>query len=815
MSYRKDFRYWYLLVILVSSSLCTNLLSEVETDLSETLQEPEVQKPINSDTTDSHTADKKKLFVINQEDRGDQIDPETLKKYQEEYDLCIKLSASAIDISMKQMNVIHMMLSILSNIVENEKINVQPGTIEFIKQMSRYVQQFQTQKFLEPTIQTATILIGLNYHIMQNILKCLKGKPFLSSMAEIISKLPINRNSKSISPSDLKKRIIRNKKIFMRFKTEVNEIGLSKTNKVFRNIDAKFGRFVREHDIIGRTATIAIPMAIASGFVYHYSKAFISINRQNKTAHEIRELVENVKSETKRATKSFDAIFFNPLCSLALGYAGTRLYEEYNKHFCSWFSAKCDYVANMLRGGAYVKEALKIADIGNTITFDDVIGMEEAKETLEYILQYLDDPEGIDRIGATPPKGILISGATRAGKSFLAQALGGEYGRRCRMRGRKVDEFKFLPITYSDFKQYGIHHVLNLVKKCAPCIVFIDEIDLLDLQRKGQNERLCELLTAMSGTLDQVNSKHQVIIIAATNRPQHLDNALLQPGRFGKRILLDYPRHEHRKEFFRRKLDKLSLDTSFFDLDNLANRTDGASYGALELALSTALLKARVHNQGITQEHLEAAIDECVHHIAEAHEQEIADHEKEILAAHFAGHALALSLLDSYTKVAMVSIQAIIPPIKEKIMGMHLYQDQEMEESKVSFGAIATYKEYETVNVQTKEEKLKTISYLVSGFVAEELLLGSCGYSCHQDDMEKALTIAQSLTCEGLDQNSRLIPDDIKTKRFLASQQLIEQCKDSVKELFKTNLPKLRLICEELQEKGILNSAELSTIISS
>lgn len=755
-------------------------------------------------------------------------DPAQAAAYQQAQAMIAEMAEKTITDSLEQLNMIHMMLSVLSNIINNEKIPVQPGALDFIKEASYYVQQIQHERFIEMDFSVAVSLLEVNQRIMKNMIDCLNNRKFQHSFLELMT-AESKRGPVSLSPATLHKSSKANKELFEKFKSKVDDIGLSKLNKFFRRLDNTIGKFSRDHAVVDRGllgGSIVTLGTLLYWRLYNdsFEKTFPWLHKNVFGPAPIFDIDTHGNRVYNYANfkiiGKIDATIEQhwrqsiPLITIFGLFASSRLSDEYTKNFAPWFAKKATWLFNTLKGGAYIKEALKAADVASDITFDDLVGTEEAKEAFKAVLKYLEGPEPFDRINAAPNKGWLIVGPTRSGKSRLIQALCGEIAARQKARGQTPDEFKFLPITIADINQYSISHLLDLVKKCAPCIVFIDEIDLLDLQRKGQNDRLSQFLTSMSGALDRVDPKNQVIIIGATNRPQHLDKALIQPGRFGKIISLEYPTHENRKEFFRRKLDKLSLDIQFFDLDALAHRTAGASYGALEMAVGTAVLKARLHNQGVTQQHLEAAIDECVHHILDNCRHVVPEHEKEILAAHFAAHALILSLIETDLKISMVSLQAVTPEIKERMMGIHLYQEHEMEEPKLSFGTIATYNEHETINLQTKESKLNTIRYLLAGFIGEELLVGSCGYSCHKADMEQALAIAQSITFEGIDPKSQTLSKTAKAKRFAAAEELLEMCKAEIRELLSANIDTLRTVSDTLKERKSLNSTELAEVIA-
>jgi cell division protease FtsH len=488
------------------------------------------------------------------------------------------------------------------------------------------------------------------------------------------------------------------------------------------------------------------------------------------------------------------------------------LKDEYDNHFWPWFEKKRSEWVNWLKGGAYLKEAMRAAEEIEEVTFNDLVGLQNVKEELGCIVSYLENPESFDRIHTTPPKGILLIGDTRTGKSHSVKALFGEIGRMLKRLNRK-QEFQFLEFTAAEINQYGIAYLLNLVKQHAPCVVFIDEIDLLDLQRKGKNEMLSQFLTCMSGTLDKTDPKNQVILIAATNRPENLDKALRQPGRFGKEIRFEYPTFKDRREFILRKLDKLSLSPQFFDVDTLARETEGASFEALNSLINTSVLKSRLRGQSVNQAVMEEAINEVIYHTVPNDGKDVSPREKQILASHFAGYAAVLNLLDTGMRLSRVTIRQVMTNIKEEAMGMHLYQKKEDGEEQKRFinGRVFVHHDFDPINIASREEKLAQICYHVAGTIAEEMLIGSCGYSCHREGLEKAILTAQSITFEGIEPSRW--PKHAQRIRFDEALVLVEDCKQRVRKIFEEHKEALAAVAEILQEQETLSGSDIANII--
>lgn len=363
-----------------------------------------------------------------------------------------------------------------------------------------------------------------------------------------------------------------------------------------------------------------------------------------------------------------------------------------------------------------------LTESDGTVTFKDVAGIDEAKEELEEIVAFLKDPKKFSRLGGRIPKGVLLVGSPGTGKTLLARAIAGEAG------------VPFYSISGSDFVEMfvgvGASRVRDLFvqgKKNAPCIIFIDEIDAVGRHRGaglggGHDEReqtLNQLLVEMDG----FESNEGVILIAATNRPDVLDPALLRPGRFDRQVVVPRPDVKGRRMILDVHARKVPVADDV-NLEVLAKGTPGFSGADLaNLVNEAALLAARADKNQVTMNDFELAKDKVMMG-AERRSMVITDKDKKVTAYHEAGHALVAFLIPGSDPVHKVSI---IPRGRALGVTMYLPLEEKYNENREGLNTM--------------------ISALLGGRVAEELTFSTIT-SGASNDIERATHIARKMVCE-------------------------------------------------------------------
>jgi len=523
---------------------------------------------------------------------------------------------------------------------------------------------------------------------------------------------------------------------------------------------------------------------------------------------------ENTLGQFGRAKVALFEFATNASLTKVVGTAVGGLALVEGKHLYPTVQKWATVLRNKLKGGVYHKEAERAAQKVDHVRFKDIFGQHEIKRYLQHLVDYLEDPESADRLGLTPPKGILFVGDTRTGKTFCVNALFGEINDMLERTGQ-ADKYKMWNLDPRMIKREGMDNLLRAVKHTAPCIVFIDEIDLLYLQRAGANETLTEFLTAMGEAVNSNDSKKQVIVIAATNRPETLDVALRQPGRFGKELRFEYPNYEDRLTFIKNRLAELAFNVNDLDVAKLAQYTENKSYEALNMLIKNAIIKARLRGVLLNQEILDESLDEDIYHIIPNYTKQIPQHELDILAAHFAGQALAMHLMDNSVQLAKVTIKQVMTELKEEFMWTHLADnssEKKEQQQRFEYGKIFTCHAQDSINMNSQATKLKLCKMYVAGFMAEELLLGSCSYSCHaESDKQNALTLAQSIVFEGLDRKT--MPKHVEAEKYDQALAIVEQCKKEVKELLSQNMDTLKRLSDALLEHKTLDHDQVKKIL--
>ncbi|MGD9033194.1 MAG: ATP-dependent zinc metalloprotease FtsH [Desulfobacteraceae bacterium] len=494
----------------------------------------------------------------------------------------------------------------------------------------------------------------------------------------------------------------------------------------------------------------------------------------------------------------------------------------------SWFQVFLSWVPMLLLIGVWIffmrqmqvgggkalsfgkSRARLMTDAQQKVTFDDVAGIDEAKEELQETIEFLRDPKKFTRLGGRIPKGVLLVGAPGTGKTLLARAIAGEAG------------VPFFSISGSDFVEMfvgvGASRVRDLFvqgKKNAPCIIFMDEIDAVGRHRGaglggGHDEReqtLNQLLVEMDG----FESNEGVILISATNRPDVLDPALLRPGRFDRQVVVPVPDIKGREQIFKVHVRKTVLGDNV-DLSVLARGTPGFTGADIEnMVNEAALMAARRGKDKVEMVELEDAKDKVMMG-TERKSMIISEEEKKITAYHEAGHAIVAKLIPKADPIHKVTI---IP--RGRALG--LTQQLPMDEK----------------HTYPKDYLLNNICILMGGRVAEEIVL-NIQTTGAGNDIEKASDLARKMVCDfgmsdnlgpltfGKREEQIFLGREIAQHRDyseLTAQKIDEEVRSIVTsayekatKLIKDNLDTLHRMANALLEKETLDSADIDRIMA-
>lgn len=441
-----------------------------------------------------------------------------------------------------------------------------------------------------------------------------------------------------------------------------------------------------------------------------------------------------------------------------------------------------------------------------TTTFADVAGQDEAKEALGEIVDFLHNPEKYASVGASLPKGALLVGSPGTGKTLIARAVAGE---------AKVP---FFAISGSEFVQMfvgvgaaKVRDLFRQAKEKAPCIIFIDEIDAIGKKRDsrmgGNDEReqtLNQLLTEMDG----FDGKKGVVILAATNRPESLDNALMRPGRFDRRIQMELPDLEGRKSILKVHLRKVKHEN--IDLDMVGRATAGTSGAELANIVNEAALRAvRLNKNAVSTSDLEESV-EVVIAGAQKKGKVISDKEKKIIAYHEIGHAIVAARQKNSAPVHKITII----PRTSGALGYTMQVDSGEQ------------------NLMSKDDLLNRIITLTGGRAAEEIICNTVTTGA-SNDIEQATKLARAMiTRYGMSEEFDMMALETVNNVYLGGDssltcssdtaslidrevlKVIKESHKKAKEIIKENIEKIHELTNYLIEKETITGNEFMEILN-
>lgn len=460
---------------------------------------------------------------------------------------------------------------------------------------------------------------------------------------------------------------------------------------------------------------------------------------------------------------------------------------------------------NWLRGGA-ARKAMRGGKKEPSVTFKDGIGFDHIKYALYPYVEYYCTTESWDRANIAPQTGIIFAGESRTGKTFTAEMLGGQIKQEMKARGLTQD-LTFIVFNAAEVLMLGIGNILDYSRSQAPCIVFIDEIDMLNLQRETNAQVLSEFLTQMSGCMEKDINK-RVILIGATNKPQSLDEALVQYGRFGKVIWFELPTTQERLFFLARECANRAILVDSVFLEKLAQETERCSYDALHNIIATAAQKAKLDESAVKQHHIEMAFDEEIRQILPKNTQ-LSQHQQHLIALHLAGHTLATQMLDGQKKISKVTTRAVKTKVQEEPLWAR-FDKKKTKIEPIIYGKMFTYHKDQELSMPSHDDMIKECKITLAGHVAEKIALDSCGYGYHRDDYTEALSIAKYITFKGIDPNE--LPRSVRTTLEEKAYELMKQCEQEITESLMQKKEHLLIIAEALEKQQTLSGQEVAIL---
>mgnify|MGYP001071667633 CR=1 FL=1 len=463
---------------------------------------------------------------------------------------------------------------------------------------------------------------------------------------------------------------------------------------------------------------------------------------------------------------------------------------------------------SMMFGGVGKSNAKVYVQSTHGIRFADVAGEDEAKENLQEIVDYLHDPKKYEEIGASMPKGILLVGPPGTGKTMLAKAVAGE------------SNVPFFSISGSEFVEMfvgmGASKVRDLFKQAkekAPCIVFIDEIDAIGQKRNsgqlGGNDEREQTLNQLLAEMDGFDGKKGVVILAATNRPDSLDPALLRPGRFDRRVPVELPDLKGREEILKVHAKNIRVGDNV-DYNAIARMASGASGAELANMINEAALRAvRDGRKFVTQADLEESVEVVIAGYQKKNKI-MTDKEKLIVSYHEVGHALVAALQSHSAPVTKITII----PRTSGALGYTMQVDEDEH------------------NLMSREELENKIATLTGGRVAEDLVFHSITTGA-SNDIEQATKVARSMiTRFGMNEEFGMVAFETVTNQYLGGDTslacsestaaqidekvvaAVRKQYDKAEQLLKDNMPKLHELAKYLYEKETITGDEFMEILN-
>jgi cell division protease FtsH len=422
------------------------------------------------------------------------------------------------------------------------------------------------------------------------------------------------------------------------------------------------------------------------------------------------------------------------------------------------------------------------------LDFKKVIGMQHVKSELQKVVTYFNKKDVFDRMGIQPEKGYLLVGPLDTGRS-LAHALAGEVTAELKKQ-RKKGICGVYEIHASLLLQKELKEIIEEAEKRSPCVLVIDELDWLSKQKSVDPKIWSTLVTTMNGLLK--SARKQVFMVATAQDNKSIDAAIKDQGRLGITVHFDTPVQAERLEFFQKELDARCINCADFNLDALAQQTAQCSATQLSCVMKRALANAHAQEESLQQRHIEQSIDQVVYNIVEQ-ESSMSPQEKQIIAAHYAGKAVAHMALKPEVLLSRVTILPVAH-----------------NQTKPEIGALIAYNATDKL-VKTAQDIEHDCIIELAGLEAQKLLFGNLvSTQLAQQVKQQVFAQAKLLAFEGIEEKA--LPKAVQAERGAHAWQLVMDYTHQAAELLKAYKPKLVTLATHLVQNNTLHANELAQL---
>lgn len=747
--------------------------------------------------------------------------------------------------AISQTKKIDVLLEDLLQLIENGSVKLEAKTdvLAKIKSIRQEINKIITAPFEQADLHAINFILDINNHLIKKLNYTIqkdlsKIKDIIVFDQEILKKsvsnyyisqenIPENLQDQKQDPYKLLEEYItnsdnkfmQNEADYNRLEKNIQNVGLSGINLAYRNFIIKPVKIAQKYNLF----TIVKWSLFASAAIVYSLYRFTPFLEKylGKAPQEIQYplITPIAKIETPESQSWFSKFEKNiystmqmPLAKILIAAAPALFYNDLTDLW-AWVQNNAKNIHYKLAGGQKEKNINQFKLNAPRYTFDDVVGADHIKNELNLLIEYLKNSERFSRLGIGIQSGILFAGPPGTGKSLIAEAFAGQiekelknFGAENKINFISVEASEIYEIILSNGVNAGINGFLNYAKKHAPCIVFIDEPDLLGLQRTANKDLLSKFLNIMNGFMSS-SASDNIILIAATNRPDNLDPALLRQGRFGKIIYFDYPDLQARTDYIEKILNPIVTNIQEFNIQKLAIETEGCTFEAIKSFIRKAFQCAKIAGYRLTQKNLEDALNSEIRQILPA-SKTINHSELEMTAASIAAQAISSIMLQSDQELLCATINPVMGSVKESSVWDRYYKDQEKI---ITQGKIFTSKADQTREFSSKQELLNRCKIMFSGQVGQEILLGKSNFGFNKTYSEKILSIALTIALDGLNLDS--LPKKLTAKYYDIALSIIESCKFEIKELLAKEKAKLELLQKALLEHKTLCAAQIMDII--